>query len=270
MNILDRQLQHARRENRLAFMAHVYAGDPDLNFTRRLVDTLADAIDILELGIPFADPLADGATFQLACRRALAGGVRVADVFRLAGELRRDGFPRPMVLTTYMNIVARQGVDHFARRLQENDIQGLIVPDLPLEEADELDDACRAEGIHLIHLVTPTAPHRRITEIARRAAGFLYVVSRTGVTGGGEADAEIRRLLEQLRQHTDVPLLLGFGISQPEQLQGFSYLDGFIIGSAICRIYQGEGTVAERLRRVGEFAARFRHLPRTAAAPVTD
>jgi tryptophan synthase alpha chain len=269
MNRLDEQLRSARAEDRLAFMAHVYAGDPDLDFTRRLAETLAQSIDILELGIPFADPLADGGTFQLACRRALDGGVRVADVFRLAADLHRSGFPRPVVLTTYVNIILRHGIDAFVRRARENHVQGLIVPDLPLEETDELDDACRRHGLHLICLVTPTAPERRIDAIARRATGFLYVVSRTGVTGGGEADADIRRLLERLRRHTDVPLLLGFGISRPEQVDGFPHLDGFIIGSAICRLYEGEEPAAARLARVDEFAARFRRLPR-AAAPVAD
>jgi len=262
MNLTD-TFRQARRDGCLAFMAHVYAGYPSLEFTRRQIAALAPSIDILELGIPYSDPLADGPVFQLACRRALDGGTRVDDVFRLAEDLRRANFSPPVVLTTYYNVIFHAGPDTFAARAAAAGVAGLIVPDLPPEEAGELHRACAAAGLVLVLLIAPTTSAARLTRILELAAGFIYVVSVTGVTGAGEADrAALVELLHHLRPRTELPLLVGFGISRPEQAASLPASDGFIIGSALCRLYNDAQPEEQSIAAIAHFARSFHHLPR--------
>lgn len=262
MNLTD-TLRQARQEGRLAFMAHVYAGYPSLEFTRRMIETLRPSIDILELGIPYSDPLADGPIFQRACREALDRHLRVNDVFRLVDDLREDSFDRPIVLTTYFNVIFHAGIERFTYRLAKAGAAGLIVPDLPPEEAGELQGACAEAGLALIHLVAPTTSIERLGRILERAAGFIYVVSVTGVTGSGEAGRDaLTDALRRLRPLTDLPLLFGFGISRPEQATAIPATDGFIIGSALCRLYNDRQPEAQSLAAIDRFARQFRHLPK--------
>jgi tryptophan synthase alpha chain len=262
MNLAER-LQELRRAERLAFMAHVYAGCPDLAFTRRLIAALAPAADVLELGIPYGDPLADGPVFQAVCRRALENGVRPGDVLGLAAELRREGFARPIVLTTYANIVFQAEPPTFAAQVRKAGIQGLIVPDLPADECAELHRACIGEGIDLIQLVAPTTPPGRLERILSRASGFVYLVAVAGVTGTDRAaDDALRDQVARIRARSDLPLLVGFGISRPEQAMALAGVDGFIIGSAIARLVAPGRGADEALADVAAFARRFRALPR--------
>ena len=261
MNLTQR-LHDCRRTGRLAFMAHVYAGYPDAAFTRRLIDVLAPAVDILELGIPYSDPLADGPMFQAACRRALENGVRPADVFHLAARLRPPGFHRPVVLTTYANLVFQAGPADFAARLAEAGVQGLIVPDLPVDECGELHRACVGAGVHLIQLVAPTTPPARLERILAAASGFVYLVAVAGVTGTDQdADTALREQVARIRMRSDLPLLVGFGISSPEQVMALRDVDGFIMGSAIARRVAPDRPAEEALADVAAFVRQFRGLP---------
>lgn len=261
MNLTQR-LHACRRNGRLAFMAHVYAGYPDTAFTRRLINALAPAVDILELGIPYSDPLADGPVFQAACRRALENGVRPADVFHLAARLRSSGFHRPVVLTTYANMVFQAEPADFAARLAEAGVQGLIVPDLPVDECSELRRACVDAGVHLIQLVAPTTPPARLERILAAASGFVYLVSVAGVTGTDQdADTVLREQVARIRLWSDLPLLVGFGISRPEQAMALRGVDGFIMGSAIARRVSPGRPADEALADVAAFVRQFRGLP---------
>ncbi|HOS99779.1 MAG TPA: tryptophan synthase subunit alpha [Acidobacteriota bacterium] len=262
MNLTQR-LHDCRQTGRLAFMAHVYAGYPDAAFTRRLIDVLAPAVDILELGIPYSDPLADGPVFQAACRRALENGVRPADVFRLAARLWLSGFRRPVVLTTYANMVYQAGPADFTARLAEVGVQGLIVPDLPVDESGELHRTCADAGVHLIQLVAPTTPLARLERILAAASGFVYLVSVAGVTGTDQAaDTALQQQVDRIRMRSDLPLLVGFGISSPEQAMALQDVDGFIMGSAIARRVAPDRPADEALADVAGFVRQFRDLPR--------
>lgn len=259
---LEKLFEQMRAARRRVFMAHVYAGDPDLDFTRRLIGVLEPHLHILELGIPYSDPLADGPVFQRACRRALDGGVRVAQVLDLLTELQARQFPHPVVLTAYANVIFRYGLDEFAKASGRRGVRGLIVPDLPYEESAELAAACTAADIRLIRLITPlTSPGRR-RRIVADATGFLYVVPVTGVTGTSKrAGGSLTELAAAIRTQSDIPLLAGFGISSPRQAAGLAGVDGFIMGSAICRLYERDEPADERLARVERFAAAFADLP---------
>jgi len=258
---LEETFSQLKEAGRPAFMAHVYCGDPDIDFSQHLIETLADDIDILELGIPYSDPLADGNIFQRACQRALEGGVRVKDVFMMVKELRGKGFSLPIVLTTYYNIIYQAGPARFVTRLAEHQVQGVIVPDLPMEESHELQGECASRGIHLIYLIAPTTTEDRIEKIVKMASGFIYVVSFTGVTGSRkEADRALEVIVQKIRKKTALPLLVGFGISEPEQVQALRNVDGFIIGSANARLYAAPGSGRERLETVARFTSRFRRM----------
>ncbi|MDD9953697.1 MAG: tryptophan synthase subunit alpha [Candidatus Woesearchaeota archaeon] len=225
------------------FMAHVYAGDPDITFTETVIRALD--VDILELGIPFSDPIADGPVFQHACQRALQ--TTPDDVFALVQKLRKTKYTKPIVLTTYYNIIFRAGIERFVARLAEHRIQGLIVPDLPMEEAAELADACNQKSIHYIYLITPTTTDTRIKAITAKATGFIYLVSTTGVTGTSKGH-EVTTVLKKIRACSTIPVLLGFGISKPEDIRGLD-IDGFIVGSHICKVYQKDPS----LQKLQEF-----------------
>lgn len=218
------------------FMAHVYAGDPDMQCTKEVIRRLEKHIDILELGIPYSDPIADGKVFQAACARALSSGTTPEDVFAFLDDL---DFSKEIVLTTYYNIVFSMGEKDFVDRIRDK-VSGLIVPDLPMEESGSLHGICKASGIDLIYIVAPTTPAIRIEKIVKRASGFIYLVSVTGVTGSEKKGHDsLKSAISVIKSVKDIPILIGFGISSPEDIQSFSSLgvDGYIIGSEICRKY---------------------------------
>jgi tryptophan synthase alpha chain len=210
-------------------------------------------IDILELGIPFSDPIADGPVFQEACKRSLDGGTCVADVFSLVNSLRGKGFAKPIVLTTYANIVYNFHPEKFIQQCADSTINGLIVPDLPFEESLALHSLAEAKGIDLISLVAPTTTPDRIELIVARSSGFIYLVSTTGVTGSSKASKKSSALnttFKKLRESTPLPILVGFGISSANDLHNFPHCDGYIVGSALCRAYGQEGSAEEKMARV--------------------
>ena len=229
-------------ENGKAFIPFITCGDPDLETTAAVVRAAAaNGADLIELGIPFSDPTAEGPVIQGANLRALSGGVTTDKIFDLVKELRRD-VEVPMVFMTYANVVFSYGTERFISTCREIGIDGLILPDVPYEEKEEFLPICRRYGVDLISLIAPTSEDR-IAMIAREAEGFLYIVSSLGVTGvRSEIKTDLGAIVETVRQNTDIPCAIGFGISTPEQaakMAGIS--DGAIVGSAIVRLIGEHG-----------------------------
>ena len=248
-------------ENGKAFIPFITCGDPDLETTAAVVRAAAaNGADLIELGIPFSDPTAEGPVIQGANLRALNGGVTTDKIFDLVRELRRD-VEVPMVFMTYANVVFSYGSERFISTCREIGIDGLILPDVPYEEKEEFLPVCRRYGVDLISLIAPTSEDR-IAMIAREAEGFLYIVSSLGVTGvRSEIRTDLGAIVETVRQNTDIPCAIGFGISTPEQaakMAGIS--DGAIVGSAIVRLIGEHGKDAPEY--VGEYVKRMKEALR--------
>ncbi len=229
-------------EKHKAFIPFITCGDPDLETTAKVVKAMVQSgADLIELGIPFSDPTAEGPVIQEADNRALKGGVNTEKVLSFAKELRKD-VSVPMVFMTYANVVYSYGAEKFLTAAKEAEIDGLILPDVPFEEKEEFASLCEEYGIDLISMIAPTSKER-IRMIAKEARGFLYVVSSLGVTGvRSEITTDIGSLIKEVRAVTDVPCAVGFGISTPLQAAKMaSVSDGAIVGSAIVRIIAKEG-----------------------------
>ena len=223
-------------QNGKAFIAFITCGDPDLGTTAACVRAaVKGGADLIELGIPFSDPTAEGPVIQAANERALKGGVTTDRIFEMVKELRRD-VTVPMVFMTYANVVYSYGIERFCDRCVETGIDGMILPDVPFEEKEEFAPACRARELSFISLIAPTSAHR-VAMIAREAEGFLYIVSSMGVTGvRSEIPTDIGAMVKVLRKNTAIPCAVGFGISTPAQARRMADLsDGAIVGSAIVR-----------------------------------
>ncbi|MEE0511288.1 MAG: tryptophan synthase subunit alpha [Peptococcaceae bacterium] len=228
--------------NGKAFIPFVTCGDPDLETTAAVVREMAAAgADLIELGIPFSDPTAEGPVIQGANIRALDGGVTTDRIFDLVRDLRQD-VSVPFVFMTYANVVFSYGAERFIRTCQDIGVDGLILPDLPFEEKEEFLAICHDHEVDLISMIAPTSKDR-IAMIAREAEGFLYIVSSMGVTGTRRAiTTDVGAIVEIVRQHTNLPCAIGFGISTPEQAQHMAqYADGVIVGSAIVKIVERYG-----------------------------
>lgn len=240
-----------------AFIAFITCGDPDLETTAAAVRAAVEnGADLIELGIPFSDPTAEGPVIQGANLRALKGGVTTDKIFAFVKELRRDVHV-PMVFMTYANVVFSYGAERFISACREIEIDGLILPDLPFEEKDEFAPACRKYGVDLISLVAPTSADR-IARIAREAEGFLYVVSSLGVTGTrSEITTDLGAMIHVVRENTCIPCAIGFGISTPEQAGKMAALsDGAIVGSAIIKLLERYGKDAPE--HVGRYVRRMK------------
>jgi len=236
-----------RTQGRTALMPYLTIGYPELESALEIVPAIVDAgADLIELGVPFSDPLADGATIQAASQRALENGVTLERCLDQAAALRERGIDVPFVLMGYYNPILQLGIDDFAARSAEAGIDGLIVPDLPPEESDELGAMLEAQGVDPIFLLPPTKDEARIRLVIERTRGFLYLVSLTGVTGARERlPAELESFVERVRSMTDLPLAVGFGIGTPEQAGRVAGIaDGIIVGSAFLQaIGSGEEPV---------------------------
>jgi tryptophan synthase alpha chain len=235
----------AKAAGRPALVPYVTAGDPDLETTRRIVGALArGGADVIELGVPFSDPIADGPVNQRAAERALRQGVGLRAVLDLAAGLRRAGAP-PIVLFTYYNPIHRMGAGQFAAAAAAAGADGVLVTDLPPEEADELDAALLAAGVDLIFLASPTSTAERVAAIVARARGFLYFISRTGTTGAREdlpADLETQVRAAARAAGGRLPIAVGFGISDPAQVRRVAgFADGVVVGSALVGLIEAHG-----------------------------
>ena len=228
-----------------AFIAFITCGDPDLETTARAVRAAAEnGADLIELGIPFSDPTAEGSVIQGANLRALKGGITTDKIFAFVKELRKD-VTVPMVFMTYANVVFSYGAKKFISACREIEIDGLILPDLPFEEKEEFHPICSQYGVDLISLIAPTSKNR-IAMIAKEAEGFIYIVSSLGVTGvRSEIKTDLDSIVKVIRENTDVPCAIGFGISTPEQAKKMADIsDGAIVGSAIIRLLEKHGKEA--------------------------
>jgi len=229
-------------ENGKAFIAFITCGDPDLETTAAAIKAAVEnGADLIELGVPFSDPTAEGPVIQGANLRALNGGITTDKIFTFVKKLRRD-VKVPMVFMTYANVVFSYGAEKFISTCRDIKIDGLILPDLPFEEKEEFQPFCKRYGVNLISLIAPTSENR-IAMIAREAEGFLYLVSSLGVTGARtEITTDLASIVKVVRENTGIPCAIGFGISTPEQAEKISGLsDGVIVGSAIIKLLEKYG-----------------------------
>ncbi len=247
-----------KENGRAAFVGYVCACDPDFE-TSLLVcrNLLENGVDLLELGVPFSDPLADGLTNQLAAQRALEAGCVQEDVFRLVEEIRKFS-DAPIVFYTYYNLVFSQGVQNYVERAKEVGVDGLLTLDLPPEEAEELIEASRELAMKNIFIIAPTTPKSRIPVIIKAASGFIYYVSREGVTGERDDLAgDLVERVEAIREHTELPVVVGFGISNANQVKEVAQAsDGVVVGSALVNcISRNLADPDLAVKQIGEKAA---------------
>jgi tryptophan synthase alpha chain len=248
-NRIDKRFKELRSKKKKAFIAYITAGDPDLGTTKKLVMALeASGADIIELGIPFSDPIADGPTIQAASYRALLKKTGLSNIFDAVSELRAHT-EVPIVFMTYYNPVLKYGPASFFESCSKNGVDGVIVPDLPFEEAGELIKLGRKSGVSTIFLAAPTSSRERMRKIAKISSGFVYYVSLTGVTGSGESlQSEISRNVRILRSFTKKPVAVGFGVSNPAQARRIARsADGVIVGSAIVKIVAEKGDIISKV-----------------------
>lgn len=237
MSVIDEVFNSLRTQKKRALMPFLTAGDPDLAFTAKLMELLAEeGCSLLEIGIPYTDPIADGPVIQASYTRALAAGIRLNDIFAMFSRTL-PGLSVPVVAMVSYAIVHCYGTAAFVERARESGVAGLIVPDLPLEECENLRQRCLASDLDLIQLVTPTTPRERAVAIAQRTTGFLYYVSVAGITGErNELPPSVVQNVTWLRQQTALPICVGFGISRPQHVRMIAPVaDGIIVGSAIVR-----------------------------------
>lgn len=244
---IEQAFAKARGAGRAALMPYFTLGYPTPDASLEVVAAIARAgADLIELGVPFSDPLADGPTIQRSTQVALAQGMTAAGCLALAARLRQRGVNQPLLFMGYYNPLLAYGIASFARAAAEVGVDGVIIPDLPPEESGELDEACLQHGLALIYLLAPTSTPERIAAVAARARGFIYLVSLAGVTGArAELPADLRAFITRVRAATDLPLAVGFGISTPEQAAAVGQLaDGVIVGSALIQAVEAAGTPA--------------------------
>jgi len=255
MTAISRCFENLRRNQECALIPFITAGDPDLETTAKALQVLDDSgADIIELGVPYSDPLADGPVIQAAATRALARGTNLEQVLEMLKGIS-PSLRSPIILFTYYNPILHRGVDKFLGQIKDAGVSGLVVPDLPLEESAGLIKPAAEMGIDLTLLVAPTSSPERIEAIARASQGFIYLVSVTGVTGmRTQMQTRVGDLLQQIRNVTDKPIGVGFGISEPEQARQVKAwgADAAIVGSAIVKRL-AEGTPEEGLEAIAQF-----------------
>lgn len=251
-NRIDACFEKLRAENKKALVTFLTAGDPDMETSEKNIMAMIDnGADIVEIGVPFSDPIAEGATIQKASKRSLDNGTNLDKIFGLVRNLRKQT-DKPLLLMMYLNTLYKFGVEKFFSLCKECEIDGVIVPDMPFEERDEIRSEADKYGIYSIYLAAPTS-HERIKMIASEAKGFLYIVSSLGVTGTRkEISTDFNYLLEPIRGGNYCPCCIGFGISDGAQAKAMaSYCDGAIMGSAVVKIVEQYGKDAPKY--VGEF-----------------
>lgn len=259
MNRIDRKFQELRRRKEKAFIVYITSGDPDIESTHRLVMELERrGVDIVELGVPFSDPIADGPTIQAASERALKNGVNLEKILNLVRRIRiKSGIP--IALMTYYNPVYRYGIERFVKDARRFGADGVIVPDLPPEEAAELIRVSDRHDFKHIFLLSPTSSQGRIHLVSKSSSGFIYYVSLTGVTGAREKlPQEIVSNVRKIKKNTRKPVCVGFGISSPGQAKDIARIaDGVIVGSAVIKIIEKNLNKKDLVKKVGKFVKRL-------------
>ncbi|MFZ9200722.1 MAG: tryptophan synthase subunit alpha [Paracoccaceae bacterium] len=258
MTRLDDTFARLRKQGKKAFVSYIMAGDPDVATAQAVMNGLpAAGVDIIELGLPFTDPMADGPTIQLAGQRALEGGMTVDATLQMVRDFRATDATTPIVMMGYYNPIYARGVDLFLKQAKEAGIDGLIVVDLPPEEDDELCIPAQAAGLNFIRLATPTTDAKRLPKVLQNTSGFVYYVSVTGITGAAAAQAaDVAPEVARIKQSTDLPVIVGFGINTPEAARTIaSVADGCVVGSAIVKEIGAGKSPAEVLAFVAALAA---------------
>lgn len=260
MNPIDALFRELRTTGRKAFMPFVTAGDPDLAFTRELLPVVADAgANLIEVGFPFSDPIADGPVIQASYTRALDNHLKLAEIFATLKDVTsQSGWTTPLVAMASYSLLFKQGPAAFIDKAKASGVSGAVVPDLPVEEAEELAKLATDHDFKLILLVTPTTAPQRAEKVVKACGGFVYVVSVVGITGERDRlPTGLRELLARLRTMTDLPLCVGFGVSKPEHVQELKEIaDGVIVGSALVKKLEGAGQDrAAALTRVRQLVA---------------
>jgi tryptophan synthase alpha chain len=257
MTRIDAKFAELKAQGKKAFVAYVMAGDPDYETSLEIAKGLPGAgVDVIELGMPFTDPMADGPTIQLAGQRALEGGQTLEKTLQVARELRKDDDTTPIVMMGYYNPIYSRGVDVFLRDAKEAGVDGLIVVDLPPEEDDELCIPAQSAGLNFIRLATPTTDNARLPTVLQNTSGFVYYVSITGITGAANAQAgDVAPEVARIKSATDLPVIVGFGVKTPESAQAIAGVaDGTVVGSAIVRLIEEGRPVPEILDFVASLA----------------
>ncbi|MET4100635.1 tryptophan synthase alpha chain [Roseovarius sp. MBR-78] len=257
MTRIDAKFAQLRAEGRKAFVSYIMAGDPDRDTAMEVMKGLPGAgVDIIELGVPFTDPMADGATIQLAGQRALAAGMTLERALAMVAEFREGDDTTPIVLMGYYNPIYNRGVARFLADAREAGVDGLIVVDLPPEEDDELCLPAQAAGLNFIRLATPTTDDARLPKVLTNTSGFVYYVSITGITGAAAAEAgDVGPEVARIKAQTDLPVIVGFGIRTPETAETIARVaDGCVVGSAIVAEIAKGRPVAEVLDFVASLA----------------
>ncbi|OAB44288.1 tryptophan synthase subunit alpha [Paenibacillus glacialis] len=267
MNLMDQTFEVLKSQNRTALIPFLTVGDPDIETTVEIIVQLeAAGADILELGVPYSDPLADGPVIQRASQRALKHGVTIRTCMETAVKARESGVQMPFILFTYFNPVLQMGLDLFFKEVQTHEISGLIIPDLPIEESGDIRRRAEEAGVSLIPLVAPTS-NERIEKIVSNASGFVYCVSSLGVTGERSTFHQgVEEFIQTVKKYTNIPVAVGFGISTHEQVTHFSQIcDGVVVGSAIVReiesaipLLNDANTRQEGLLQIREFVAQLK------------
>ncbi len=255
MNRIEERFAKLKRDGQKGLVIYIGAGDPNLESTRQLALAFDRAgVDVLELGVPFSDPLADGLVNQLAAQRGLESGTTPPKVLETVAAIRRES-QIPVVLYVYFNILHKRGLKNFIADCARAGVDGLLVLDLPPEEADDYERLMKAAGLCAIWLIAPTTPDARIEKIARRATGFIYYVSREGVTGmQAKVSATIGDMTANIRKHSPLPIAVGFGISNPEQAKLVAqYAEAIVVGSAVVNQIAEHGKSADLVKSVSDF-----------------
>lgn len=255
MNRIVQRFDRLRERKQKGFVVYIGAGDPNLEATRQLALAFDQAgVDILELGVPFSDPLADGLVNQLAAQRGLESGTTPPKVLATVAAIRRES-SIPIVLYIYYNLIHRHGLARFIQDAAQAGVDGLLVLDLPPEESENYESLMAASGLCGIYLMAPTTPEARIEQIARRASGFIYYVSREGVTGmQSQISDTIGAMTAKIRRHTALPIAVGFGISNPDQARAVAaHAEAVVVGSAVVNQIAEHGRTPDLLAKVGAF-----------------
>ncbi|HEY0427787.1 MAG TPA: tryptophan synthase subunit alpha [Pyrinomonadaceae bacterium] len=264
-NRIDEKFNRLKSENRGGFIPFIVAGDPNLETTKGLILKLAEnGASIVELGIPFSDPVADGVTIQASAERALRGNVNLKEILQIVADVRREKCEVPIILFSYYNPILQFNLENFAAKAKDAGVDGVLITDLVPEEADEFREILARKDLALIMLAAPTSSDERLEKICEKASGFVYAVSRAGVTGArNDLSSDAENLVKRLRKFTNLPIAVGFGISNVEQVaQTWKYADAAVVGSAIVaeiiKLAPNTDEVNENIvGKIGEFAKKL-------------
>lgn len=261
-NRITEKFIELKREKRGGFIPFIVAGDPDLKTTKALIlELIAQNASVIELGVPFSDPVADGVTIQAAAERALKNPISVRAILNLVAEVRKEGCETPVILFSYFNPILRFGLENFAEEARKSGVDGILITDLIPEEAGDFHKILTENRLCLIMLAAPTSSDERLKKICEKASGFVYAISRAGVTGAKtDLSSEAKNLVERIRKFSDLPVAVGFGVTNFEQIKEvWSYADAAVVGSAIVKEIERSQDSGQILETVRSFLTKLLH-----------